>query len=317
VSSAAVESGTGIAQRLRAITHIEGAARSITPPVPKSARVEISGACDLHCFFCASHKHPREPAEMSPELYMRLARELRDAGVEQLGLFHIGESFLCEWLPDAIRYAKDVCGYPYVFLTTNGVSATPERVRSALLAGLDSLKFALNWADPWQFQAVTRAPAAEFESVLRNLEAARSIRDDVRHETGHRCALYASSLCYDGEQRTRMAAVLRDVEPCVDQHYWLPLLGHWGLPDARQAGRPVPVKELPCWPLFTEAHITRDGKLSACGLDASSRFHMADLTTTAFVEAWHSTAFQTLRAAHLSDRTSGTVCQHCVAYAER
>ena len=53
-------------------------------------------------------------------------------GIAQVGLFYIGESMGCEWLPEAIRYAKNVCRFPYVFLTTNGVSATPERVSVTL-----------------------------------------------------------------------------------------------------------------------------------------------------------------------------------------
>ena len=63
-------------------------------------------------------------------LFTRVAGELREAGVEQLGLFYIGESFLCDWLPEAVRYAKRACGYPYVFLTTNGVAASRERIEA-------------------------------------------------------------------------------------------------------------------------------------------------------------------------------------------
>jgi radical SAM protein with 4Fe4S-binding SPASM domain len=71
---------------------------------------------------------------------------------------------------------------------------------------------------------------------------------------------------------------------------------------------------LPCWALFTEAHVTCEGKLSACSLDASPRFHMADLTTTPFREAWHETRLQALRAAHLAGVVHGTVCEKCIAY---
>ena len=306
-----------MAARIAQVRQVEGAAASVTPPVPKSARIELTAACDLHCYFCACHKHPRPAAEMSPELYMKLARELRDAGVEQLGLFYVGESFLCEWLPDAIRYAKEACKYPYVFLTTNGVSATAERVRAALVAGLDSLKFALNWADHDQFHAIAGAPSRQFADVVQNLRAASWIRDDVRHETGHRCALSASSLCYDDAQRDRMKPLLAEIEPYVDEHYWLPLLAHWGGPEKQHPGRPVPIKALPCGTVFTQAHVTWDGRLSACSLDASPRFHMGDLANAPFLDAWHSESFQALRAAHLDRHTRGTPCQQCLAYDER
>jgi radical SAM protein with 4Fe4S-binding SPASM domain len=303
-----------ITQRLAAIHELPGSARSARPPTPRSAKLELTSRCDLGCFFCASHRRLRHHADMEWTLFTRLAGELREAGVEQLGLFYIGESFLCDWLPHAVRYAKHVCGYPYVFLTTNGLAASSERVAACMAAGLDSLKFALNWADARQFERLTGATAAAYETVLENVKAARSARDHVEHETGHRCSLYASSLSYDDAQPERMREMLQRIKACVDQHYWLPLFGHWGLPGPRLAGRPVPVKPLPCWALFTEAHITSDGKLSACSLDASQRFHMGDLTTTSFLEAWKSAAFQQLRTAHLAGNVKETPCQHCIAY---
>ena len=111
-----------------------------------------------------------------------------------------------------------------------------------------------------------------------------------------------------------MQHVLRELEACVDHHYWLPLFGHCGLPGPHAVGRPVPVKNLPCWGLFTEANVTSDGRLSACTLDASARFHMGDLETTSFLEAWHSPAFQALRTHHLDGNVKGTPCQSCIAY---
>ncbi|MGZ8263037.1 MAG: radical SAM/SPASM domain-containing protein [Burkholderiales bacterium] len=303
-----------ITQRLDAVRELPGSARSSRPPVPKSAKLELTSHCDLDCYFCASHQRPRRQADMEWTLFTRLAGELRDAGVEQLGLFYIGESFLCEWLPEAVRYAKQACGYPYVFLTTNGVAATRDRVEACMAAGLDSLKFAFNWSDARQFERVAGANAAEYEHVVENAKAARSARDHVEHETGHRCSLYASSVCYDEVQSERMQEILQSIKRFVDHHYWLPLFGQWGLPGPRLAGRPVPVKPLPCWALFTEAHITWDGKLSACSLDASQRFHVADLTQTTFAEGWASPAFQELRKHHLAGSVKDTACHHCLAY---
>jgi len=43
---------------------------------------------------------------MDRAFYSRIIRELRDAGVEELGVFYIGESFTCKWLPEAIAEAK-------------------------------------------------------------------------------------------------------------------------------------------------------------------------------------------------------------------
>jgi molybdenum cofactor biosynthesis enzyme MoaA len=77
---------------------------------------------------------------MDKSLYRRIIAEMRADGVEELGLFYLGESFLVKWLPEAIRDAKEV-GFPYVFLTTNGSLATAKRTAACFNAGLNSLKF--------------------------------------------------------------------------------------------------------------------------------------------------------------------------------
>jgi len=248
---------------------------------------------------------------------------MRALGVEEIGLFYLGESFLCSWLPEAVRFAKYECGYPYVFLTTNGRMATADRIRNCMEAGLDSLKFSYNFADAQQFQDVTGVKASAFASIAEHIKQAHRIRDEVAAATGHRCGLYASSILYDGEQRVKMEQAVDAILPYVDEHYWLPLYGQAGLtsgakgtkPTAGNQGRVGALrKPLPCWSLFTEGHITYDGHLSACCFDHDGRFDMGDLNTMSFQEAWHSAKFRALRRANLAENVAGTVCAKCLAY---
>ena len=305
---------TRITERVRKAGELAGDFLSTKPPFPRSAKVELTPRCDMHCRFCASHKRARAARDMSQALFQRTASRLRRLGVEELGLFYIGEPFLCDWLPAAIHYAKKVCNFPYVFLTTNGLTSTPDRMRACMVAGLDSLKFAINTATPEQFQAVVGRLPEHHRKTVANLVAARAVRDVVEEMTGHRCALYASSLDFDGEQRERMANVLAEITPIVDAHYWLPLIGQHPLDRSQRPTAPPAKKALPCSGLFKQAHITCDGRLSACSLDASSRFHMADIGHETLTAAWHAPAFQALREKHLIGDVTGTVCENCIAY---
>lgn len=192
-----------------------------------------------------------------------------------------------------------------------------------MLAGLDSLKSSFNFSDPQQFQDVTRVKADEYYTVVDNLKFARMVRDHVLVETGHRCGIYASSILYDGDQRDRMKEAVAEILPYVDEHYWLPLYGQAGLtagakgtkPTAGNQGRIGALrKPLPCWSLFTEGHITYDGRLSACCFDHDGRFNMGDLNQMSFMEAWHGAPFQALRQANLDENVCGTVCEKCIAY---
>ncbi|MGZ5583539.1 MAG: radical SAM/SPASM domain-containing protein, partial [Usitatibacter sp.] len=259
--------------------------------------------------------------EMDRAFYERIVGEMVDAGVEELGVFYIGASFMCDWLPEAIAFAKKR-GISYVFLTTNGSLATPVRVKACMEAGLDSLKFSMNNADEKQFKEIAAVKPKLFRDSIANLKAAHAVRE----EGGYKCGLFASSIQYDGEQQKKMLALVDDIRPYVDEHYWLPLysmgsqstqreeeLGY--RPIAGNQGRVGALREpLPCWSAFTEGHITHDGKLSACCFDAGDKWVMADLNKVPFMQGWNSETFVKLRGAHLRKDVKGTICESCVAY---
>jgi len=310
-----------ITERVDNITRLSEAYRMAAPPAPPSVKIELTARCDFQCFFCASSQRLRKKQDMDWDFYTRVTREMRDVGVEELGMFYLGESFLYLRLADAIHHAKQVVGFPYIFLTTNGRMAMPGKVKACMAAGLDSLKFSYNFAGPEQCKKVTGVDA--FDAIVANIRDARRVRDEVEAETGHRCGLYASSIHYDGEQQAKMEDAVGLISDYVDEHYWLPLYGQAGLtaggrgtkPVAGNVGRAGAMREpLPCWSVFTEGHITYDGKLAACCFDHDGRFDMGDLNEMSFMEAWHSAAFQALRAANLAKDVTGTACEQCIAY---
>jgi MoaA/NifB/PqqE/SkfB family radical SAM enzyme len=310
-----------ITQRIDAVTGIPERYRAARLPAPRAVKIELTSQCNYRCGFCAHRLRMKSRGEMDRAFYERVVGEMADAGVEELGMFYIGESFMCEWLPEAIAFAKRR-GMRYVFLTTNGSLSTPERVRACMEAGLDSLKFSMNNADEEQFTKIAGVKARLFRDSIANLKAARGVRD----AGGYRCGLFASSIQYDGEQQARMVELVDDIRPYVDEHYWLPLYSMGSLttqreeelgyrPIAGNQGRVGALREpLPCWSAFTEGHITHEGKLSACCFDAGDKWVMADLAKVSFMEGWNSPAFVALREAHLRKDVSGTICEDCVAY---
>src|SRR5690606_20621643 len=107
-----------ITERIDAITYIEPTRAAARAPVPRSVKIELTARCNFACAFCARSMRLRDQKDMDRGLFERLLREMREAGVEEIGVFYLGESFMVPWLPDAIAFAKHDCGYPYVFLTT-------------------------------------------------------------------------------------------------------------------------------------------------------------------------------------------------------
>lgn len=314
-----------ITQQIDQITRISEEYRHEILPAPKAVKIELTGTCNFRCGFCALRMREKQPTKsMDWGLFTRLCSEMRDAGVQELGLFFLGESFTDpSLLIDAIHHAKRVREFPYVFLTTNGSLATPEIVAACMRNGLDSLKFSVNWATPEQFEEITGVKQSLFHDALENLKAARAVRDSG----AFKCGLYASSIAYDGEQEKKMKALLEEhVLPYIDEHYFLPLysMGSFAAQRERELGyKPIAGNQgrlgalrepLPCWSAFMEGHITSTGKLSACCFDAGENWVMADLTKVSFMRGWNSPEFQALRAAHLRKDVSGTICAACVAY---
>ena len=314
-----------ITDRIDNITRIPPPYLRADPPAPRSVKIEISPRCNYRCGFCALRTREQQPKwDMDFGLFKRITREMREAGVEEIGVFYLGESFMNpRLLVDCIDYLKREIGMPYVFLTSNASMAFPEAVEACMQAGLDSLKWSVNAADEAQFEQVMGVSGKLFERALGNIADTWKLRRSGGYKTG----LYASSIRYDGAQLERMQALLKErVLPYVDQHYWLPLYSMGAFASQREAElgyRPTAGNQgrldalrapLPCWSAFTEGHVTAEGKLSACCFDATAHWTMGDLTKQSFMEAWNSSAFTALRAAHLKKDVRGTVCEQCIAY---
>jgi len=292
-------------------------------PAPRSVKIELTGRCNYRCGFCALRMREKQPHDdMDLGFFKRITQEMRDAGVEEIGCFFLGESLMApELLISAVQWCKDI-GFPYVFLTTNASLATPERVGRLMEAGLDSLKFSVNNYNEEQFKEIVQVKPKLFYDALQNIKDAWFVRQNGEYDT----KLYASSIRYDGEQQDAMEELLVDVLPYVDEHYWLPLysMGSFATqreeelgykPIAGNQGRLDNLRDpLPCWSAFTEGHVRSDGGLSACCFDASGEWLMGDLTKEPFMAAWNSQKFQALREAHLRKDVRGTICENCVAY---
>jgi MoaA/NifB/PqqE/SkfB family radical SAM enzyme len=328
----------GITERIDAVTEL-GSLRvrmGGMQPAPKSVKIELTPRCNLRCKFCAVHTREKTATQdMDFWLFQKITEDMRVSGVEEIGLFYLGESFVNpDLLIKACKWVKQELDFPYVFLTSNATKADSMDVMKLMEAGLDSLKWSINNYDAHQFSQITGGSTETFEKAFANIKRAFQGRNYNNHPT----ALYASSILYEGEQREKMQKLLDEkVIPYVDEHYWLPLyqmsmyrekmekdLGF--VPTAGNMGRLdsetlEPLRpSLPCWTAFTEGHVRYDGGLSACCFGADDRFDMGLLDGTNFMRQWNTPKFQALRKAQLKtltegqDALKGTPCEVCVAY---
>jgi len=315
----------GITQRIDEVTLIPDSHQRAVLPAPKSVKIELSNSCNYRCGFCALRMREKQTNEdMDINLFKRITTEMREAGVEEVGCFFLGESFMNPaLLLDAVTFLKKELEMPYVFLTSNMSIATPEWVGQIMEAGLDSLKWSVNAFSKEQFETIMDV---KYKLFLRGLENAKKAWE-MREEYGYKTGLYASSIHYDDNTPEHGRELLEEhIFPYVDEHYWLPLYSMGSFATQREAelgyrptagnqGRLDALRDpLPCWSAFTEGHVRADGGLSACCFDATANWIMGDLKKQSFMSCWNSDKFIALREAHLSKDVTGTVCEKCVAY---
>lgn len=279
-----------------------------------SIKIELTRRCNFKCKFCTNSFLRGKKGDMDQQLYKRIVTELADLGIKELGVFFFGESFLSSWLPEAISFAKGI-GIDYVFLTTNGSLASVERVNDCMEAGLDSLKFSLNYADEKQFEEITGVAAKHYYQIKKNIVDAFRIRETANYP----CKLYASYIKYNGLQDEKMALIIKELRPYLDEVYSLPLYSQaanidnndWEISAGNRGRYENLVNPLPCWTLFQAGHINFDGTLNACCFAVDDQFIMGDLSKQSFMEAWNSPQFRKLRKAHLKKDVNNTACERC------
>lgn len=311
-----------ITARLDNITDMKLEQRSPRPPAPKACKIEITASCNLKCTFCATSFGLREKSKMPFDFYANtLLPQLKAAGVEEVGVFFLGESTTLKDLPEYIAEAKRQ-GFPYIFLTTNGTALTPTKLETYMAAGLNSIKFSMNYADAEQFVEIAQVKPALFMRMIQAIKDAK----EVRGRGGYDCGLYASYIEYDGEQGAKMQALIDEMSPYLDEVYGLPLYSQADLTGDDSKGKGWKVSggnpgragamrdPVPCWSLFTEARVSWDGEVSMCCFNADHRFDAGNMHDMTFMEAWHSERFQELRRAHLSKDVRNTECAGCISY---
>lgn len=292
-----------ISERVERRTHVPEERFIAAPPIPTDCKIELTNRCNLNCSFCAVGKNTREKGDMDEKTLTVLLDACAYLKVEEVGLFLLGESLLCEDIVSYIEYAKRT-GIPYVYLTTNGVLCTPSVFDSLKNAGLDSLKISLNAASAKQYRKVTGK--GHYEMVLEHIAYAASNANGMN---------FGVSCVYDEEYSDELAALHQRTSPLCD-FYFLPKYNQGGAVDAPVCGNVGtmrnPVPDVPCWELFNTMRFTWDGYMSVCSFPHTEEFKIGSIKDKTIANLWHDEKFMSIREAHLRGDVHGTVCERCI-----
>ena len=255
---------------------------SIEPPFPKTNfLMELSNLCNHECIFCAHQKMKRKPGRMKKELAFDILKQAYDLGTREVGFYATGEPFLIPDLADYIKYAKEI-GYTYVYLTSNGSLATPEKIRAVIDAGLDSIKFSINAPERELYKFIHGHD--HFDIVMEHLK----YLNQYRTESGKNYKIYVTGILtkYTEKLKDEYFKVFKGLADQIvfkfvyNQGGYMPEIEKYLRCECDEA--PKRVCNLP----FDAIGITYEGYLSIENADYENMLIVADLNKVSLKDGW-------------------------------
>lgn len=280
--------------------------RSCTPPLPRSMLVELSNGCNHACIFCTNPHMQRKVGRIGQDLLFRVMAEAHAGGVEEVGFYTTGEPFVHKDLPSFTAEAARI-GFSYIFITTNGALAAPERAKAVIDAGMSSIKFSINAGSRETYRTIHGRD--DWDTVLANLRFISGYRRTLERPLALAVSFVVTDLTA-GEKESFSSLVA----PLVDDIIFLECTSQMGQSTQAQAMLAPSVAKLPegvCHLPFDRLHLTCEGYLTLCCTDYHNYLAVADLNNQSLADAWNSQEFQEIRRRHIERDLCGTMCGRC------
>lgn len=279
--------------------------------IPKNMLIEVTNACNENCIFCANSKSNRTRSNINDEFVKKILKEAYELGVEEVGFYTTGEPLLNNNLKDYILDAK-LIGFKYIYLTTNGVLANLQNMRTLIDNGLNSIKFSINAINEKDYKFIHGVD--KFNAVMENLKSIYEYKKD----NNLNFKVYVS---YIATKYT-----LNNIDDI--KKFFKDLCDDIAIINARNQSGMMPENDLfllsensdningkqtlPCYYPFKTISVSKEGYLTACCTDFNNYLAIDDLNKKSLIEVWNSEKFIELRKKHLADNLQGTMCYNCI-----
>ena len=292
---------------------------SMDPPLPANLNIEVNNTCNHNCVFCPYHGSytPRKiaPAVLDVSFVKDLLKQAWSLGIgrNEVGFYLSGEPLLYKELVDVTAYAKEL-GFPYIFMTTNGALASPDKMKALIDAGLNSIRFSVN--SPYHDSYSDIHGHDDLEAVVNNIRFVHEYITDNKLSvaTAVSCVLTKET---NGCQKD-LISLLGDY---VDDIAFIPvMLGRLAQNvECRKKYELIPTDNLKinpqyvCSILFNTMYINAFGEVIPCCAAYDDGTCFTDLKKDCdLLSAWHSDDYRRFRSIFLEGGSDkGTICEHC------
>ena len=289
---------------------VTGEQLSIAPPVPKTMMFDLTNGCNHACYFCNNPHQQRKISRMPKDLGFRIMREAREAGVEEIGFYNTGDPFVATDLESFVTEASAL-GYSYIYITTNGALATPDRAKKVIDAGLHSIKFSINAGSRATYKTVHGRD--DWDKVNAHLKWISDYRKTLSRPF-YLAISYVQTKLTESEAlafKTAYESLVDEIViyDCHDQ------VGQMTGTEEMLAANHLPLRSERysgiCSSPFKRVHLTSEGYITLCCVEYENNAAIEDLREMSFMEAWHSPRFQNARKRHIEGNLKGTICDGC------
>ncbi len=281
---------------------------SLEPPFPRSNfLIEVSNGCNHACLFCTHQKMKRSVSKINKDKAFDILQQAYDLGTREVGFYATGEPFIINDIADYIKKAKEI-GYTYVYLTSNGALATPEKIRAVIDAGLDSIKFSINAPQRKLYKFIHGKD--DFDAVFEHLK----YLNQYRKESGKNYKIYVTGIL------TRFTENLKDkyfevFGDYADQIVFKNVYNQGGYMqeiDTLLKCREDHEEKRRCNLPFDAISVTQEGYLSIENADYENMLIVADLNKVSLKEGWYGEKMKDMRRRFMENDLAGTICDGCV-----
>lgn len=280
------------------------------PPFPSNILVELTNCCNHRCIFCHYNKMKRSIKECQKDFTFDILQQAFDNGCRDVGFYMIGEPLLKKDLADYIAYANKI-GFEYIYLTTNGVFATLEKMKELINAGLSSIKFSVNGATPEHYLKIHGVD--DYLTVKENI---KKLHDYISEEKID-LAMFISFIKTE-ITKNDIEELQKEFIDYVDKIYIFDVVSQ-GIPmqeliEKRIVNPAIYLKEegVLCEMVFNRIHVTCEGFLNACCFDCDGVLNAVDLHVVPLLEAWNSNIMKDLRRRFLQKNLLPLACYNCI-----
>ncbi len=280
----------------------------------KGLHIELSNICNHQCLFCANRKMSRKKGFMDESFLKRILQEAYEEGFRDVGYYANGEPFVSPELDKYIGWAKQI-GYSYVYIDTNG-SAEFGKIKKAIDAGLDSIKFSINGTEPHNYRLIHGRD--DFDRVMENLKKTY----DYKKKLNRSLNVYVSMAVtrYIEDSVDRFADYCRQYCDDLVTNSVIEMGGYIGEElKYLQTQKNVDFNRsmtIPCYLLWNSLFITYEGYATACCADFQNYLVYADLNQTSLKDAWNNEVIMGMRKKHLEGNIADLPCLTC-AYGKK